>query len=214
MNDPQTLAALPTNPVAKDVEIPLSKDQIKEMVFEIVKSFEGDSKNQKDLRLYAELEMLASFIKNAKSEISSVNANEISSDQIPNAHDELEAVIGATEKAAGSILEAAEAIQDLASKFDPDVEEKVVNEVTNIFEACNFQDLAGQRLTKVVKTLMRIDNKINAMLVAFGDASADESKAKMAFMTDEEKREEELILHGPQIEGKGIDQSSIDDLFD
>lgn len=193
---------------------PLSKDELKGLVHNIILSFKDENSHQKDLRLYAELEMLSNFIQNAKRELSSIRPDEISSSQIPTAYDELDEVIGATERATGEILEACEKIQEVSTHFDTASQTAVVNEVTKIFEACNFQDLTGQRISKVVKTLIRIDNKINAMLFAFGDESANIDKAKLAKELDLTDRERDLLLHGPQLTKDAIAQDDVDRLFD
>lgn len=195
-------------------ESPISKDEMKTLVHDIVQSFKDENVHQKDLRLYAELEMLSKFIQNAKKELSSIRPEEISSNQIPTAYDELDEVIGATERATGEILESCEKIQEVAAQFDAEAQALVVNEVTKIFEACNFQDLTGQRISKVVKTLIRIDNKINAMLLAFGDGSANIDKAKLAKDLDQTDRERDLLLHGPQLTKDAIAQDDVDRLFD
>lgn len=195
-------------------ESPLSKDELKTLVHNIVLSFKDENSHQKDLRLYAELEMLSTFIQNAKKELSSIRPDEISSSQIPTAYDELDEVIGATERATGEILEACEKIQEVSGNFDAEAQALVINEVTKIFEACNFQDLTGQRISKVVKTLIRIDNKINAMLLAFGDENANIDKAKLAKDVDQTDRERDLLLHGPQLTKDAIAQDDVDRLFD
>jgi len=67
------------------------------------------------------------------------------------------AVVGGTEEATQQILEAAEAIDNAASALSkvntPDqqklLSEEIQERVVSIFEACNFQDLTGQRISKV-----------------------------------------------------------------
>lgn len=36
--------------------------------------------------------------------------------------------------------------------------------IVRIFEACNFQDLTGQRITKVVRALSFIEERVDAMM--------------------------------------------------
>src|SRR3546814_13202189 len=98
-----------------------------------------------DLRVYDELESLARYIQSARVEIAALRPDEIRQDHIPAATDELDAVVGATEEATGRILDAAEQIQTIAGGLDQAVQRQLVDLVTGIFEACNFQDIPGQR---------------------------------------------------------------------
>ena len=85
---------------------------------------------------------------------------------------ELGAVVGGTEQATQQILEATEAIDQaataLAKVTSPDqqrlLSEEIQERVVSIFEACNFQDLTGQRITKVVSTLKFIETHIVRMM--------------------------------------------------
>src|SRR3546814_114085 len=114
-----------------------------------------------DLQIYEELESLARYIQSARVEIAALRPDEIRQDHIPAATDELDAVVGATEEATGRILDAAEQIQTIAEGLDQAVQNQLVDLVTGIFEACNFQDITGQRISKVVRTLKHIETKID-----------------------------------------------------
>ena len=48
---------------------------------------------------------------------------------------------------------------------------------TRIYEACSFQDITGQRITKVVKALHGIEEKVDAFVAAFGDEIEKYKKA-------------------------------------
>ncbi len=83
---------------------------------------------------------------------------------------ELGAVVGGTEQATQQILEAAEAIDQAASalvKVDSADQQAQSEPRTSrnassaIFEACNFQDLTGQRISKVMTTMKFIEQHIN-----------------------------------------------------
>jgi chemotaxis protein CheZ len=74
---------------------------------------------------------------------------------------ELDAVTGGTSQATQEILAAAEAIDRLADNLsaalkgrnEQDLALDISELVLRIFEACNFQDLIGQRVGKVMKSL-------------------------------------------------------------
>jgi chemotaxis regulatin CheY-phosphate phosphatase CheZ len=74
--------------------------------------------------------------------------------------------------------------------------------------ACSFQDLTGQRITKVVNALRYIETRINAMIGIWGIDEAAKAEASKA----DDARPDAHLLNGPQTEA--ADQSEIDSLFD
>ena len=79
---------------------------------------------------------------------------------------ELEAVVQATEAAANTIMEAAEAIQDFVSSGARDAESAaaIVARVGAIFEACSFQDVTGQRIRRAIQHLQQVETMLETML--------------------------------------------------
>ena len=98
---------------------------------------------------------------------------------------ELGAVVGGTEQATQQILEATEAIDQAATALSkntsPDqqklLSEEIQERVVSIFEACNFQDLTGQRISKVMTTMKFIEQHINAMMDIWGGVDAIKAHA-------------------------------------
>ncbi len=80
-----------------------------------------------------------------------------------------------------------------------------------IFEACSFQDITGQRVAKVIDTLKHIEMRVTRFADAINAADAD------GYLSEDERRREERkiknILHGPQLDGEGVDQNDVDALF-
>jgi len=79
---------------------------------------------------------------------------------------ELEAVVQATEAAANTILEAAEAIQDFVSSGarDQEAAAAIGARVGAIFEACSFQDVTGQRIRRATQHLQQVETMLETML--------------------------------------------------
>lgn len=81
---------------------------------------------------------------------------------------ELEAVVTTSEQAAQKILAAAEdidqAANNLSAALKGDIEQGLAQDIRDrviqIFEACNYQDLAAQRAAKVMAALGRIERQI------------------------------------------------------
>jgi chemotaxis protein CheZ len=79
---------------------------------------------------------------------------------------ELEAVVQATEAAADTILEAAEAIQAWLDGGDRDADSiaALTERVNAIFQACSFQDLTGQRIRRAIKQLQQVETMLEGLM--------------------------------------------------
>jgi chemotaxis protein CheZ len=191
--------------------------EIVEIVRSVVSTLRGDF-SAADVTLYGELQALGSFIAAAKAEISAIRPDDIQQKHLPTATDELSAVVGATAAATGEILDVVEQMEKMRAELAAEQAAKVTDLVTRIYEACNFQDITGQRITKVVKTLQQIDVKVAAILAAFGDKLPGEhaSLTPVAAAAPEpvrDARPDADLLNGPQLPGQGISQADIDALF-
>src|SRR5512138_3334655 len=138
-----------------------NREDIVEVVGEMLQSLTGDL-SEVNLKLYAELEGLAKYILTAKREIAALRPDDITSQHLPTATDELDAIVGSTEEATNGILQAMEVLESLTEQMPAEVAEQVTNAVTQVYESCNFQDITGQRITKVVKTLKHIEDRVEA----------------------------------------------------
>lgn len=188
--------------------VPISPGELVPIVEGIMASLTGDLA-MVDLKLYGELEQLAQFIQSAKREIAAVRPEEITANHIPLATDELDAVVGAAEEATGSILDAAEAIENLARELGEGHAARLQAAVTQIYEACNFQDISGQRITKVVKTLKHIEDRVAALLGAFGEEVTRQRATERGGAGTEEGSDRDL-LNGPQLPEDAKKQAEID----
>jgi chemotaxis protein CheZ len=182
--------------------------EVADVVNSIMSTVTGDL-TATDLRLYRELEGLSAYIQRAKIEIAELYPEEIRSEHLPKAADELDAIVKATEIATGAILEAAERIDAAAEKAGL---AEARDQVVRIFEACSFQDLTGQRVKKVVATLNHIETRIADLARVFGDEVRKrreelDRRASAKVMTDRD------LLQGPQLPGMGNNQDAIDALL-
>ncbi len=163
-----------------------------------------------DTAIYKELTEISEFIDTTRNEIGRLQPGNLKDKHIPEAGLELEAIVQSTENATNTIMEQAELIMSA----DPDdmagYHDTVQGAVMEIFEACSFQDITGQRISKVVNTLVHIESKISSLADALGSALGEDIEEEE---TPEEKRRRELILNGPALEGEGIAQSDVDDIL-
>ncbi|GGE91655.1 protein phosphatase CheZ [Stappia taiwanensis] len=157
-----------------------------------------------------ELTAIADEITRLKGEILQLRPNDMKDNQIPEAGRELDAIVDSTERATETIMEAAETIMETGEQ-DPDAYRNLVNDkMIEIFEACAFQDITGQRISKVVATLNAIDARVSAFVERLRIAEGDDAPAEE---TDAERRKRELILHGPQHTGEGVSQDDVDSMM-
>jgi chemotaxis protein CheZ len=172
-------------------------------------------------KLKVELDLISDAINRTKREIAVLHGKSFNGDEMSKVTGELGAVVGGTEEATQQILEAAEAIDQAASALSkvtsPD-QHKILNEeiqerVVSIFEACNFQDLTGQRISKVMATMKFIENHITVMMDIWG--GVDAIKAHAPPIVDDREGDARL-LNGPKLEGDvgHASQNDIDALFD
>lgn len=195
---------------------PMERNEITAIVQGVVMSLRGDL-TANDLSVYQELEGLVRFIHSAKAEIAALRPDEIQQTHLPAATDELDAIVGATEEATGVILDAVEKIEAIAPQAPPEVAQELSNMVTRIYEACNFQDITGQRITKVVRTLKHIESKVAGLVMAFGDemarANATTPEAEAEAPAAAGIVDEKDLLNGPQLPSNATSQADIDALF-
>ena len=96
-------------------------------------------------------------------------------------------------------------------KMPAEIAEQVTNAVTQVYESCNFQDITGQRITKVVKALKHIEDRVDALVAAFGD---EIHKYREQHPTAEpQKSADEKLLNGPQMPDEASKQAEIDALL-
>lgn len=192
---------------------PLTKEDFASIIGEVVGTMAGDV-SLLDLKLYSELEGLARYIQTARTEIAAIRPDKISQDFIVAATDELDAVVGATEEATGRILDAAEGLMNVAEeKIEGPAKDEVTELAMSIFEASNFQDITGQRITKVVKTLKHIEAKIDALVQVLGEEVERARQNHIGEDKNAHVSEEEKLLNGPQLPGGACDQDEIDRLL-
>lgn len=128
---------------------------------------------------------------------------------------ELDAVTMATEQATTTILGAVEEIEmaaNLVRNTGVDLGRNdpagiILERVLVLYEACNFQDIAGQRIRKVVKTLQYVEARLDALISAWGEQSACAPGA--------DRPRDASLLSGPALPGDvgHVSQQDVDAFF-
>lgn len=186
---------------------------IAEIVSSMVTTMHGEMELTA-LNIGSEVKELIDFINVAKVEIASIRPNSLSKKDIPTATDELDAIVQHTEAAAGQIMDCADELGDVAKGLEGEIGETLSGISMKIFEASSFQDITGQRVTKVVKVLKHIEEKLAALASAIGDTEVTEDeKPAVALDADGAPANDADLLNGPQLEGMGNSQDDIDALL-
>lgn len=164
-----------------------------------------------------ELQGLFTYIQRVRKEIAAMASPAEKDHTFHKMSDQLDAIVNATEEATNSIMEMMESNQDALFELrgmeqDPAklaLIDKITDNCNNVFEACSFQDITGQRVTKVFKSISYVEERVNALTDIWGKEALKDVKVE-----ESKKTEDEKLLNGPQMQGEGISQDEIDKLFD
>jgi chemotaxis protein CheZ len=127
----------------------------------------------------------------------------------PRLQQELGAAIGGMDDATQKILQATETIDEsaralqasLQNDYNRGLAQEILEQAVKIYEACNFQDLAGQRITKAIAALQHIERQIERLNEIWGRIEHEAAPAK--------------LVNGPKLDSDTghADQRDIDRLF-
>jgi chemotaxis protein CheZ len=171
----------------------------------------------------SELDVMKTAITNTRDEIAALYRSENNGKGMRRAADELGAVVGSTERATSTLLTALEDIEANANilragnlgKGSQDKVDAILDRVIVAYEACNFQDLTGQRISKIVGVMSFVEEHLDRMITAWSglDGFRDLFVADAGTVVDPD--DERSLLNGPKLdEDPGhVDQSDIDALF-
>lgn len=172
--------------------------------------------NEVDL-LKHELYGLFQHIQRMRAEIASIRRPGVigEDDHFTQMSDELDAIVHATEEATDAIMTTVEDMEGMVSDVRKAVADKpealalldqFPTMTGTVFEACSFQDITGQRINKVVKSLQFIEQRVNSLINMWGPEMLAETKPLQGDKRDEYQK----YLHGPQLAGRGVSQSDVD----
>jgi chemotaxis protein CheZ len=185
-------------------------EAVAEIAAQVLATMHGDL-TAGEATLLAEVEQIGRAIAAAKQEIAALQVEDINRAFIPSATDELDAIVEATAQATNEILDCCETFETAAGELGGARGEALAAAVTRIYEACSFQDITGQRITKVVRTLKSIEDRIAAIVATFSDRVPGVDPALRVVPADASGSP--LLLDGPQLPGSGVDQAEIDRLL-
>jgi chemotaxis protein CheZ len=190
-------------------EVTIRKDQVVDIINSVIQKVEAASDSSRE-QIYNELRNLHQLIEETRQQISETHVGDVAGKHIPTATDELDAVVKATEIATSTIMDACDKITTISASTEAKLETNLVNEVTKILEACSFQDITGQRISKVIKNLRIIDEKVSNLITILHDKIPG---LPMRSDDDDTRTGDARLMNGPQMPDKAVSQDDIDKLL-
>lgn len=130
---------------------------------------------------------------------------------------ELAVAVESMETATQKVLASVEAVDDcarvlvsaLSDDYHHGLAQDIQDHVVRVYEACNFQDLAGQRIGKVIATLVMVEEQLAVMIENCNTVAESARPPKTAGSKTGE------VLNGPRLDGDGghANQQDIDLMF-
>lgn len=164
----------------------------------------------RESKMRDELNRLARIIDAARADIAAIRPDEVKQQFISTATDELDAIVQATADATNAIMDATEKIESVMGALQGQAVDKLMEATTGIYEACGFQDITGQRISKVVKAIKQIEERIDVLLAAFGGDGATKTRDNPAAADSSKPITDADLLNGPQLKSKAKTQAEID----
>lgn len=169
-------------------------------------------------RLKQELDGLARYIQRVRQEVAAIDRPAKPTDDFVSMGDQMVAVVEATEAATNTIMEAMENNGEIVAQLREQISDpaqlalldKIAGNANSVFEACAFQDITGQRVGRVVKSITFVEERVEALKTLLGE----EELAQVNVDDYDDIPEDGKLLNGPQLNGEGLSQNDIDALFD
>lgn len=218
--EPAPAAAAVSGVASKEIldAIQALRNDVKELRDEVnaAPKIPTDEENQ---ILRIEIARMIKSLSKTKREIAQIRHPGVDQNDMDKATSELDTIVAATENATNRILETVESLNSEARKIADlvgDSEDvipiiyRVHAGLDTILEACSFQDITGQRITRVVKTLAYVEERVRSVIEEWG------AEAFLDLPVPEHLRihASDDLVHGPAPENEGLSQDDIDALFD
>ena len=170
-----------------------------------------------DVVLKRELDGLLRYLNLIRSEISTIGHPADEEHGLSRIGGQLNAIVNATADATNTIIESVEKNDIIADKLRETIKDPIVLDAldeirknsSDVYEACSFQDITSQHISKVLKSITYVEERVNSLIDFWGHDKLISTK-----VAAEERTEDKKLLNGPQLEGQGLSQDDIDLQFD
>ena len=169
-----------------------------------------------DRKVRTEIAKLIKMLGQLKGELAQLKHPAVEKDKFHTAASELDMIVTSTEDATAIVLAQTELIQAATRRLSEggdstEVSQEIECAALEIMQACSFQDLTGQRTTKVVRALREVEERVATMVEIWGrEAFLDMDVPQPALPLEDDA----VLLNGPSAPGAGLSQDDIDALFD
>ena len=181
----------------------------------------GPNGAQSDLdhQLQTEVRSLIHYIQRLREEIAGIAQESEGATTFEGMADRLDAIVKSTADATEAILGAAEAIDEQVAKLREHPEpaqidglcDAITEKTMAAMEACSFQDLTGQRISKIITSLRFVEDRVNNMADICGRKEILELGQEVG--SAPQQIDGGVVLDGPQSDEDAISQDEIDQLF-
>lgn len=169
------------------------------------------------MALRKELFGLFGYLQKIRKELASLNSSG-TAERFSSMSEELDEIVKATERATDTIMTCVENIDNdvneaRALSSDPALGvllDRMNDNVNQVFEACSFQDITGQRVTKVVGSLKFVEERVHSVVLTWGK---DEIEEVVEEIKEEHDDPEKKLLNGPAMPGQGVSQKDVDSIL-
>ena len=152
-----------------------------------------------------------------RTEIASLNLSGDGEDKFATIDEQLDGIVEATKDATDSIMETIEKNNEAVAKLKESIKnskliellETIENSNNAVFEARAFRDITRQRVTKIVKSVSYVEERVTTLHEIWGGDELDKLTLAVVEVTADEN-----LLHGSQLKTDAISQDEIDKLFD
>lgn len=200
------------NELVNDVQAVYLKSQVVSLMEQAAKMMAAKG-YEAGVELANHIHALAEEIDFLREEMVRLNPGSEVRDSFPLVADELEAVVKNTETATETILSSCDNIEAALTDKEQG-HTKIEQEITKIIEACSFQDITGQRVSKVVKSVKVFEEHIKS-LTEYLETRFPGIQALTESRKNKDNSAKTIVaeMKGPELPGQGLSQEDIDKLL-
>jgi chemotaxis protein CheZ len=181
----------------------IAQSEVNKLTKEFLTTVDSYVSSEQRKIIYGQIDIISQQITGLKKNISIMGNNILQDNFIPEIATELHSVIAQTEKSVIGILDISDEIGKISAKISPPgLKEELLSHSIKILELCNFQDLTGQIIQRIIKRLSIIESTVNKIAIELGPNYKLSSKLTA-----------DSLLNGPQKEEERPSQDKIDNLF-
>ena len=168
--------------------------------------------------LQSEVHGLLKYMGRLRQEVAGITGKSDQQTPFEGVTDRLDGIVESAAQATNTILDAIETINGAVAQLRarPPVArydalyDQISAQTTEAMEACSFHDLTGQRVSRILRSLKFIEERVNVMADICGrkEIEAVTPEARLA-----PKSEDGVVPRGPQSPSEAVTQAEIDALF-